>query len=192
MKLIFAISLILLAGCVSIPKQAGTTITLLGNQIAESKQSHLDLIDRWGEESRKRADQFLEYKFIPEFIMNFMSPEGAPYKNLKEQIKKECEKDRADEIKEIVFAISSRIEKTRKEIIDAIDRQVQELKDKVTYHYAESERLHRALSANIYSVVKGQEFEKRIREAMNKPLKEIAPIKDASEHIDNILKEIVP
>src|SRR3990167_10346435 len=179
-----------LAGCVTIPKSTAQLNILLGNQIAESKMTHINLIDEWVRERRERTEQFLEYRWIPKFIINFMDESGEPYKNLKEVMKNNCKMDRADEIKEITAEISRQIEKIRKYLFGEIDRQVSDLKEKVLTHYAETERMHRTITANLNSVVKGQDFEKQIREALAKPLKEIAPIKKASETLDKILMEV--
>lgn len=177
-----------ISGCVSIPKATGDLTVLLGNQISESKVTHLTLIDEWAKQRRERAEQFLEYRWIPTFIMNFMDENGEPYKNLKEVMKKDCRMDRADEIKEITSAISKQIEKKRKELLEVIDNQVIQLRSAVNLHYAETEQMHRVILANVQSAVKGLEFEKQIRETLMKPLKEIAPINEASKKLDELLK----
>jgi len=187
MRSVLFLLLFSLAGCVTIPKQTADLTVLLGNQIAESKLTHINLIEEWGKERRERAEQFLEYRWIPTFIMNFMDENGAPYKNLKEVIKNDCRRDRADEIQAIVDAISKQVEKKRAELIGAIEKQVSGLKEAVILHYAETERMHRAITANVQSVAKGQDFEKHIREALMRPLKEIAPIQKASEQLDKLL-----
>jgi hypothetical protein len=176
-------------GCVSLPKQVPQMTVLLGNQIIESKQSHLDMVDRWADVSRKRVEQYIEYKLAPEFIMAFMDPKGEPHKNLKARLKEDCVRDTADEVKAIVEAISSRIERERKRLLQAVDRQAVILKDKVRAHYAESERLHRSIMGGVQSVAKGKDLDKQIREAMLKPLKKIAPIDEAEQFIDGLLKQ---
>ena len=191
MKIILTLFIALtLNGCVTLSKQTAQLNILLGNQIAESKMTHINLIDEWARERRERTEQFLEYRWIPKFIINFMDESGEPYKNLKEVMKNNCKMDRADEIKEITAEISRQIEKIRKYLFGEIDRQSADLKAKVYTHYAETERMHRTITANLNSVVKGQDFEKQIREALAKPLKEIAPIKKASETLDKILMEV--
>ena len=189
MKWILSISF-LFVGCVSIPRQTAQLTVLLGNQIAESKITHLNLIDEWAKERRARTEQFLEYRWIPTFIDNFMDPVGEPSKNLKSALKSDCRPVIADEIKEITSAVSKQIEKKRKELFDAIDAQAQNLKSAVTLHYAETERMHRAITSNVQSVVKGQEFEKQIRDAMARPLKEIVPIENASKALDKLFEEV--
>ena len=178
----------LFGGCISLSKRTPELVVLLGNNISESKLSHLALIDQWGEQRRERAEQFLEYRWIPTFIDNFMDPGGEPYKNLKTALKSDCRPVIADEIKEITSAISKQIEARRKELFGVIDEQVRTLKEAVGLHYAETERMHRAITANLNSVVKGQDFEKQIRDAMSKPLREIAPVGKASEMLDGLLK----
>ena len=179
---------VFLSGCVTVPKQTGELTVMLGNQIVESKITHLSLIDEWAKQRRERAEQFLEYRWVPTFIMNFMDESGEPYKNLQTVMKNDCRRDRADEVQAIVDAISKQIEKKRKELLGEIDNQVQSLRDRVTLHYADIERMHRVILSNIQSAIKGSEFEKDIRDAMLKPLKEIAPIKEASEKLDALLK----
>ena len=119
MKWILSISF-LFVGCVHLPRSTAQLTVLLGNQIAESKLTHLNLIDEWAKERRARTEQFLEYRWIPTFIDNFMDPVGEPSKNLKSALKSDCRPVIADEIKEITSAVSKQIEKKRKERIEKI------------------------------------------------------------------------
>jgi len=190
-KFLFNILIIpvILAGCVSMPKQTATLTVLLGNQIAESKRSHLVLIDEWGILRRKNAEQYLEYVWIPKTILKFMKSSDKPYKNLKAVMKSNCKLDKADEIKELTQAISGKIEKQRRKMLEAINAQVQSLRSQILTHYADIERMHGAILANIRSVVKGGQFEKDIRDAMARPLKKIAPIKKADEAINKLMED---
>ena len=179
--------LLLTAGCVSLPKQTSELNVLLGNQIAESKRMNLEIIDGWAEQSRGRVETLLHYHIVPQFIIKFLEDPvvKADLDNIVCNSKGKM--DRAFVVQDIVEAISKEIEKIRGELFGEIATQHQALMDAANLHYADMERMHRSIQANINSVVRGQDFEKQLREALSRPINRVVPLDKAKEKLDKAL-----
>jgi len=184
--------LIFLSGCASIPKETATLNALLGNQIAESKKTNLGLIDRWVLASKEKAEAILHYSWTREFIKKALRTPKIKEKMSKVVCGKDGEEDRAIIIQELTEGIWEIVEAKRKEWFDAIDAQGELLRRKVLDHYADTERMHGAITANIQSVVDSQDLDQRIREAISKPLKEVVPLDKAEENLQKVMDKIVP
>ena len=184
-----ALTLGFMQGCVTMPKETAMLNTILGNQIAESKKMNMNLIEDWANQRKERAEVVLHYNWTPKFIIKFL--DNPVVKNDMNRIV--CEDkgkfDRAFIIQDIVEAISKEIEKRRQLWFGTIETERLQLLNNTRSHYEEIEKMHMAISANIQSVVKGGEFEKDIREALMRPLKEIAPIDKASRKLDELLED---
>ena len=181
--------LAVLTGCASIPPQTGQLSAQVGKQIAEAKKSHMALIDEWAVQRRERAETFLHYVWTPRFIANFLK---------KPKVKaafddKVCvgggEMDRALVIQNVVEAISKQVEKRRRKMFGAIAKAKRKLKSSVRDHYAQTEAMNTAITANLQSASKGLELEKQVRKAIARPLEDIAPFKKASNLLDKLLEE---
>lgn len=188
MKVFYLVALVFCAGCVSMPKSTALLSVHLGKQISESKRTHEALIEDWAHQRRERTEAVLRYHLVREFIIKFLkNPVVA--KDLDGVVcSDKGQYDRAIVMQDIVQAISGEIEKLRGKLFGAIEEERRALLDAVLNHYAETERMHRAITANIQSVVKGQEFEREIRQAIAKPLEEIVPLKKAGEKLDSLLE----
>jgi len=181
------ISLIALCGCVTLPRQTVELNAVLGGQIAESKRMTIEIIDGWAEQSRGRIETLLHYHIVPQFIIKFLDDPAVKQDFSKIVCGERGIMDRAFVVRDIVEAISKRVEKTRNELLGRIEVERQTLVDAANLHYADMERMHQAIQANIQSVTKGQEFEKQIREALAKPIKEFVPLDKAREKMDILL-----
>lgn len=190
MKLIYVCLILGLSGCVTMPRQTQEMNVILGNQIAESKRMTFGLIDQWEQESRARVETFMRYHWVRQFIVKFLD-----YPAVKDAMDKVvCEDrgklDRAVVIQELVEDISAEVESKRRELLGAIETEGGQMRRLAAEHFEDTERMHRLIGANIASVVKGQEFEKQIREAIAKPIKEIIPVDSAREKLDKMMEPI--
>ncbi|MDZ4344257.1 MAG: hypothetical protein U1E51_17695 [Candidatus Binatia bacterium] len=174
----------------SLPRQTVELSTLLGTQIDESERMTLGLLKEWETESRARTETFLRFHWVRQFIVNFLKI-PAVKKELNEKVcKQEGEFDRAILIQDLVEAISEEVEAKRRELFGAIETEKRRMEDLALNHYAEMKRMHRAVQSNINSVAKGQDFEKYIREALAKPIKEIVPLDAARERINKLMEPL--
>jgi hypothetical protein len=183
---------LLVAGCVTMPKQTQELNTLLGNQIAESKRMNLEIIDGWAEQSRGRVKTLLHYHLVPQLIIKFLNDP-----DVKSDFSKiVCGKDggimdRAFVVRDMVEAISFEVEKLNTKLLGAVESQRASLVAAANLHYMDMERMHRAIQANINSVVRGHQFEKQIREALSRPIKEVVPLEKAQKALDKTLDSLL-
>ena len=182
---------LLAAGCVSLPKQTLELNTLLGNQIAESKRMNLEVIEAWAEQSRGRVETLLHYHIVPQFIIKFLE-DPTTKEDLDNIVCSDKGKlDRAMVIQDMVEAISKQIQRIRDQLFGEVNTQHKALAAAANDHYANMERMHRSIQANINSVVKGQDFEKQIREALSRPINQVVPLDKAREKLDKALAPFI-
>ena len=136
------------AGCVTVPKETAILSGEVGNMIASSKASHLALLDQYEAERRGRIDDYLEAVWIPRFIGQ-MAKDGDLWG-------KTCKiantRDSADELQGFVEAAAQRIAAKRKELTDALDEAMADLRLQVDAHYALLERSNATITRNLKSV----------------------------------------
>ena len=177
----------MLYGCVSLPKQTMELNVLLGNQIAESKRMNLEIIDGWAEQSRGRIKTLLHYHLVPQLIIRFLEDPEVKGDFSKIVCGDNGIMDRAFVVRDMVEAISTEVEAMSQKLLSAVEEERMLLVDAANLHYGDMERMHRSIQANINSVVRGQEFEKQIREALAKPIKEVIPLDKAKERLDKLM-----
>jgi len=173
-----------LNGCVTLPKQTQELNTLLGTQIAESKRSHLETIEAWAEQSRGRAKTLMHYHLVPQLIIRFLEDPDVKGDFSKIVCRDNGIMDRAFVVRDMVEAISGEVETMNEKLLGAVEKERAALVGAVNLHYADMERMHQAIQANINSVVRGQDFEKQIREALSRPIKEVVPLDKAQKNLD--------
>jgi len=179
------------AGCVTLPKQTQELNALLGNQIAESKRMNLEIIDGWAEQSSGRIKTLLHYHLVPQLIIRFL--EDPDVKG--DFAKIACNDkggimDRAFVVRDMVEAISREVEAMTGKLMGTVETERAALMDAATLHYGDMERMHRAIQANINSVVRGQDFEKQIRDALSRPIRDVVPLQKAQQKLDDALEKL--
>ena len=183
--------ILLMAGCVSLPKQTKELNTLLGTQIAESKRMNMEIIEGWAEQSRGRVKTLLHYHLVPQLIIRFLEDPDVRTDFSKIVCGDNGIMDRAFVVRDMVEAISGEVEILNAKLLGAVEEQRAALVAAANLHYSDMERMHGAIQANINSVVKGQDFEKQIREALSRPIKEVVPLDKAQKALDMLLGEAV-
>ena len=181
----------LLGGCVSLPKQTQELNALLGNQIAESKRMNLEIIDGWAEQGRGRVKTLLHFHLVPQLIIKFLEYPEVKGDFAKVVCGDKGIMDRAFVVRDMVEAISREVQGLNEKLLGAVEGERQSLVGAAYLHYGDMERMHRAISANIESVVKGHEFEKQIREALAKPIKEVIPLEKAQKRLEENLERYI-
>lgn len=176
-----------LAGCVTIPKETALLSVHLGNQISESKRTHIALIEDWAEQRRQKAEAILKYHWAREFIKRFLNMDAVKKDLAGIVCNGKGEMDRAIVIQEMVEDIAMTIQAKRSEWIDAIEAERRALMDAAVVHYTETERMHRSILANVQSVTQGQEIEQELRKALTKPINRIVPLDKASDKLDELI-----
>lgn len=186
-KLLIPFIVLLATACVHLPRETVTLSEQLSGKIAESKRSHFDLIDAYIEEKNKAAETLLLYVIVPDFINRFLKRPNVAKAIDKKFCHSNGEMDRALTMQKLVSSISRQIDEERNILFGAIRKVERNLKTKLRDHYNLTERMNQTVTANLRSVVKGQDLEKSIRDAIAKPLKDIIPFDDANKELDKIM-----
>ena len=177
-----------LTGCVTLPKQTQELNVLLGNQIAESKRMNFEVIDGWAEQSRGRIRTLIHYHLAPQLIIRFLEDPEVKEDFATIACGQNGVMDRAFVVRDMVEAISKELEAMNQKLLGAVETERNALVEAASLHYGDMERMHRAIAANIQSVVKGQEFEKQIRDALARPVKDVVPLEKARKKLDDLLE----
>ncbi|HEX6982034.1 MAG TPA: hypothetical protein VF181_04680 [Balneolaceae bacterium] len=79
---LLALSLFLIAGCASIPKEAPVLSQEIGERVAVMERAHLRLVHEYFELKRKRVNRIFEQEWIPAYAKSFFSqPQVSSYWN---------------------------------------------------------------------------------------------------------------
>lgn len=176
------------AGCVKLPRQTQELTVLLGKQIAESKRMNVEIVDGWAEQSRGRVKTLLHYHLVPQLIIKFLEDPDVKGDFSKIVCGENGVMDRAFTVRDMVEAISNEVEAMNEKLLGAVETERAALLGAVNVHYLDMDRMFNAIQLNVNSVVKGQEFEKQIRDALAKPLKDAIPLEKAQQKLDGLLK----
>jgi hypothetical protein len=65
-------ALLLTTSCASVPKEAVELSTLVGEQITSVQASHEAFVSEYFRVSRERLEDFLQYRWVPEFMTTFV------------------------------------------------------------------------------------------------------------------------
>ena len=171
------------AGCVTVPKETAILSGEVGNMIASSKASHLALLDQYEAERRGRIDDYLEAVWIPRFIGQ-MAKDGDLWG-------KTCKiantRDSADELQGFVEAAAQRIAAKRKELTDALDDALADLRAQVNDHYALLERSNSTVTRNLRSVRANDEVMESLLKKNGVDAAKLTPLREVSAKLDKLM-----
>jgi hypothetical protein len=157
----------------------------MGGMIASAKTAHYNLLDEYEKERRARIDEYMESTWIPRFIKT-MAKDGDLWG-------KTCAiKNTADaalELQGFVEAAARRITAKRKELTDALDLAMIDLREAVRIHYATLEQSNQAVTGNLRSIRANDEvFESVLLKNKVDPAK-LTPLKDVSKQLDKLFNK---
>lgn len=139
-----------LTGCVTIPRQSVSLSQELGKMIVSAEQSHLALVDQYILERKKAVDSFLDEKWFPEFMKEF-----SKTADIEEKIKNEQDPiERSNLIREFSEAAAKKLNQRRFTLHDAIDALGNELRKKLTEHYANIRITNETITAHLNAASK--------------------------------------
>ena len=174
----------IMGGCAHVSSQTAALSAELSGQIGRAKAAHAALIDEYINQRRERADDYMQYIWTPRFIRKFL--DKIDFDSEVCQITGKM--DRALVVQELVQAITKQVEKRRRTLTRAIDETERDLHKSVRDHYSQTERMNRAITANLQSVARGKDLEREIRKALSKPMEAIAPLINAGKKLDKMLE----
>jgi hypothetical protein len=184
-KYYFLTFLLLAGGCVSVPKETAILSGEVGNMIASSKASHLALLNQYEAERRGRIDDFLQAVWIPRLIGQ-MAKDGDLWG-------KTCKiantTDSALELQGFVEAAALRIAAKRKELTDALDYAMADLRAEVDAHYGLLERSNSTITRNLKSVNANDEVLGTLLKKNGVDVEKLTPLRDVSAKLDKLMKK---
>lgn len=183
-KIICLLLLSLTGGCVSLPKETVQLSGEMSTMISSAKAAHLALLDQYEAERRARVDDFMEAVWIPRFILN-MAADGNLWG-------KTCKiantRDSADELAGFVQAAAKQIAAKRKELTDALDFAMADLREAVRVHYETLELAQGTVHRNLRSIRANDEVtENLLRKNGIKP-ENLTPLREVSAKLDKLFR----
>lgn len=180
----YFLTFLLLTGCATVPKETVILSGDIGTMLSDAKTAHLNLLDEYERERRGRIDDFMYSIWIPRFIKT-MAKDGDLWGktcNISNTI------DAAMELQGFVDAAARKIEAKRKELTDALDLAMLDLREAVRIHYDTLESANRAVTANLRSVHRNDEVFESLLKKNNIDPRQLTPLRDVSAKLDKLFQ----
>ena len=180
----YFLTFLLLGGCVSLPKETVQLSGQMTTMISSAKTAHIALLDQYEAERRGRIDDFMEAVWIPRFIRT-MAKDGDLWG-------KTCKiantSDSADELAGFVDAASRQISGKRKELTDALDFAMQDLREAVRVHYETLELAQGTVHRNLRSIRANDEVAENLLKKNGVDVEKLTPLREVSAKLDRLFK----
>jgi len=177
-----AFSLLFLTGCATVPKETLILSGEMGSMIQDAKIAHVNLLNEYELSRRERIDEYMSTTWIPRFITKMA--EGGDLWGKVCKTSNECTK--VSELQGFVLAAASKITAKRKELTDALDYAMTELRTAVAQHYDILQLSNKTVTDNLRSVRANDEvLESTMKMAGMKP-EALTPLKDVSRKLDQL------
>ena len=179
-----SLAFLLLAGCVSLPKETVQLSGEMGSMITNAKAAHYALLDQYEAERRGRIDDYMASTWIPRFIRT-MAKNGDLWG-------KTCKiantRDSADELQGFVEAAALQIAGKRKELTDALDYAMADLRTAVRAHYDLLEQSNQVVNRNLRSIRANDEVTESLLKKNGINPEQLTPLRDVSAKLDKLFK----
>lgn len=182
MKKIIPLVLVFLTGCASLSKETVQLSEQVNVMVQESRDTHTALLDAYAQSRRERIDEYMESTWIPRFIKN-MAEKGELYDKI---CKQKNSWDSAMELQGFVVAAGKQMSKKRKELTDALDLSISELRYELDKHYNILQLSGVALHDNLKSLNIDKEVNRAIAEKVG--IKPPERLKEISDKLDKLFE----
>lgn len=176
------LSFLLLTGCAHISKDTVALSDEMGPLIQNSRDTHTALLDAYAQSRRERIDEYMQSTWIPTFIQD-LAKRGDLYD-------KTCKaKDSWDStmvLQGFVLSASAKIAKKRKELTDALDSSLADLRYDLSRHYDILQLSNRTVTDNLKSVDTDRQVNAKIAE--NAGIKAPERLKQITEKLDKLFQ----
>jgi hypothetical protein len=170
-------------GCATIPKETVALSGEISGMISSAKTAHLNLLDQYEVERRGRIDEYMESTWIPKFIRQ-MARDGDLWG-------KTCKiantRDAAEELQGFVEAAAQRMAAKRKELTDALDYAMLDLRAAVDTHYSLLEQSNQVVTRNLRSVRANDEVLESMLKKNGVDIEKLTPLRDVSAKLDKLM-----
>lgn len=185
MKNLLIITILLFgAGCVSVPRETVLLSGEMQTMIRSAKAAHLNLLDAYEAERRGRIDDFMASTWNPNFIRT-MAKDGDLWG-------KTCKiantKDSAEELQGFVETAAQLIAAKRKELTDALDTAMVDLRSEVNAHYSLLEASNSTVTRNLRSVQANDEVMASLMKKNGMDAAKLTPLREVSAKLDKLFK----
>lgn len=172
----------MLSGCAHLPKETALLSDEQNGMIQQSRDTHTALLNEYAASRRERIDEYMQSTWIPKFIENMAAGGDLWGKVCKPT--NACTK--VPELQGFVLAAAKQIAKKRKELTDALDASLADLRLELDRHYNILQMSNRTITDNLKSVEVSREVDAKIREKLG--LEAPAKLKAISEKLDKMLE----
>lgn len=174
--------ILILSGCASVPRESAELSADLGTMIRDARESHFALIDEYMRQRRARMDDFMEHKWIPTYMKNFMreSKFTEQYDTEKNPV------ERAAIAEEFQQQASKDIAQQRAAMADALADVEGLLRKRIADHYDHMLVVNEALTAHLLSAAKVTTARDEIMKKLKLPANELVPL----QKLDSTLRKI--
>lgn len=180
----YFLTFLLLAGCVSLPKETVQLSGEMSSMISNAKTAHMALLDQYEAERRGRIDDYMESTWIPRFIRT-MAKDGDLWG-------KTCAikntTDSALELQGFVEAAALQIAGKRKELTDALDYAMVDLRAAVRAHYDLLEQSNQVVNRNLRSIRANDEVAESLLKKNGVDPDKLTPLREVSAKLDKLFK----
>ncbi len=173
-----------ITGCAHVPKESAHLSEELTSMITSAQASHLALLDQYMAERRQKVDQFMNEKWIPRFMGEFIT---------KSSIVKlvEDEKEAAGKGKlmyEFMEDASKEIFRTRTSLTNTLDEIDRILRNATQDHYAQMLIINQSMTAHLRSAAKVTSTRDELLQKLRIDPKVILPMDKISSSVEKLMK----
>jgi len=172
----------LTAACAHVPKETSQLSGEVGGMIASAKTAHYNLLDEYERERRERIDDYMHHTWIPRLIGK-MAERGELWEKT---CKNKNTLDAVMELRDFVLAAARQITAKRKELTDALDESMAELRESVRSHYDLLERANSTVTRNLRSVRANDDLTENLLKKNGVDPQKLMPLKDVSRKLDKL------
>lgn len=183
-NLILFLFVLTVTGCAHVPKESVQLSEELTGMINSAQASHLALLDQYMAERRQKVDQFMNEKWIPKFMGEFVSKS-----NIVKLV--EDEKDAAGKGKimhEFMEEGSKEIFKRRTSLTNSLDEIDRILRKALQEHYAEMLVINQSMTAHLRSAAKITSTRDELLQKLRINPKVILPMDKINSSVEKIMK----
>lgn len=173
-----------LTACVSLPKETVQLSGEMTTMISSAKSAHIALLNQYEAERRGRIDDYMRSTWIPRFIGTMAKDGNLWGKTCKIQ----NTTDAALELQGFVEEAAQQIADKRKELTDALDYAMADLREAVRAHYETLEQAQGAVHRNIRSVRANDEVSENLLKKNGVNPENLTPFREVSAKLDRLFK----
>lgn len=182
--LLVAATVMVSASCASAPRESAVLNREVGLMIASAREAHLALLETWMDERRDRLELFLEERWIPRFLADYL-PRSAVLDSLRAA---EDEAARGRILQLFGEAAVAEVARVRDVKLRALDRMERLVRRRVEDHYVRMLRANEAVTRHLSSVAGTVELRDRAARRLGLPdPHDLVPL----EPIDRAVAELV-